>query len=72
MYFDTLKSMSETIRLSSVDLGRQAVVMFLAKKSLRGQTNTLLLFIHWFYPGYGPIKMESPFLNRSVPGAQQW
>ena len=30
---------------------------------MRGQTNTLLLFIHWFHPGYGPIKMESPFFN---------
>ena len=68
MYFDPLKSMSETIRLSSVDLGRQAVVMLLAKKSLRGQANTLLLFIHWFHLGYGLIA----FLNRSVPGAQQW
>ena len=33
MYFDPLKSMSEIVRLSSVDLGRQAVVMFLVKKS---------------------------------------
>lgn len=46
--------------------------VFGEKKFMRGQTNTLLLFIHWFHPGYGPIKMESPFLNRSVPGAQQW
>ena len=64
--------MSEKVRLSSVDIGRQAAFVFGEKKFMRGQTNTLLLFIHWFHPGYGPIKMESLFLNRSVPGAQQW
>ena len=56
--------MSEKVRLSSVDLGRQAVVRFLVKKKIMGgQTNTLLLFIHWFNLGYGTITMESPFLN---------
>ena len=46
--------------------------VFGGKKLMRGQTNTLLLFIHWFHLGYGSITMESPPLNRSVPIAQEW
>ena len=76
IYFDPIKSMSEKVRLSSVELGRQTVVMFLVKKKfMKGRTNTLLLFIHWFHLSYGPITMERPFINRSVPklsGPKAW
>ena len=37
--------------------------VFGGKKFMRGQTNTLLLFIHWFHPGYEPIKWRAHCLT---------
>ena len=65
--------MSEKVSLASVDLGRHGCSnVFGENKFMRGQTNTSLMFIHWFHLGYVTITMERPFLNRSVPEAQRW